>query len=310
MSKYDDYVYYKSFNTKNYYNDFIPIKNYGNIYEPKVFTESEKELIEKFILDAFSKYSGQELIDQLNKIIQVLSDYGYTSNQIKGILNQLIELNKEAILSKSNIERLKRIEEEKRRIEEEKKRALEEKRRKVEARKKEIIDSFLNDITNKQGSENFRGWVLPNGELLSQYSEIGKIEGGTRQDHSSLFKTFMAGLEDYDIDAYDRIYALYEEYLDSYGMKGADFSESFAVEVLGWMQINICGYKTILYQGERWQDRILRPFLVDYGFKYHIRNAKGNYNTNGLDTLYDHINEILELGLTKKYSDTLERILQ
>ena len=284
MGRYDnDYIYYnKSLNIKNYYNDFIPIKNYGNIYTPTVFTESEKELIEKFILDAFSKYSGQELI----------------------------ELNKEAILSKSDLERLKRIEEEKRRIEEEKKRALEEKRRKVEARKKEIIDSFLSDITNKQGSENFRGWVLPNGELLSQYSEIGKIEGGTRQDHSSLFKTFMAGLEDYDIDAFDRIYALYEKYLDSYGMKGVDFSESFAVEVLGWMQINICGYKTILYQGERWQDRILRPFLVDYGFKYHIRNAKGNYNTNGLDTLYDHINEILELGLTKKYSDTLERILQ
>ena len=284
MGRYDnDYISYnKSLNIKNYYNDFIPIKNYGNIYTPIVFTESEKELIEKFILDAFSKYSGQELI----------------------------ELNKEAILSKSDIERLKRIEEEKRRIEEEKKRALEEKRRKVEARKKEIIDSFLSDITKKQGSENFRGWVLPNGELLSQYSEIGKIEGGTRQDHSSLFKTFMAGLEDYDIDAFDRIYALYEEYLDSYGMKGVDFSESFAVEVLGWMQINICGYKIILYQGERWQDRILRPFLVDYGFKYHIRNAKGNYNTNGLDTLYDHINEILELGLTKKYSDTLERILQ
>lgn len=284
MGRYDnDYISYnKSLNIKNYYNDFIPIKNYGNIYTPTVFTESEKELIEKFILDAFSKYSGQELI----------------------------ELNKEAILSQSDLERLKRIEEEKRRIEEEKKRALEEKRRKVEARKKEIIDSFLSDITKKQGSENFRGWVLPNGELLSQYSEIGKIEGGTRQDHSSLFKTFMAGLEDYDIDAFDRIYALYEEYLDSYGMKGVDFSESFAVEVLGWMQINICGYKIILYQGERWQDRILRPFLVDYGFKYHIRNAKGNYNTNGLDTLYDHINEILELGLTKKYSDTLERILQ
>ena len=284
MGRYDnDYISYnKSLNIKNYYNDFIPIKNYGNIYTPTVFTESEKELIEKFILDAFSKYSGQELI----------------------------ELNKEAILSKSDLERLKRIEEEKRRIEEEKKRALEEKRRKVEARKKEIIDSFLSDITKKQGSENCRGWVLPNGELLSQYSEIGKIEGGTRQDHSSLFKTFMAGLEDYDIDAFDRIYALYEEYLDSYGMKGVDFSESFAVEVLGWMQINICGYKIILYQGERWQDRILRPFLVDYGFKYHIRNAKGNYNTNGLDTLYDHINEILELGLTKKYSDTLERILQ
>ena len=284
MGRYDTaYISYnKSLNIKNYYNDFIPIKNYGNIYTPIVFTESEKELIEKFILDAFSKYSGQELI----------------------------ELNKEAILSKSDLERLKRIEEEKRRIEEEKKRALEEKRRKVEARKKEIIDSFLSDITKKQGSENFRGWVLPNGELLSQYSEIGKIEGGTRQDHSSLFKTFMAGLEDYDIDAFDRIYALYEEYLDSYGMKGVDFSESFAVEVLGWMQINICGYKIILYQGERWQDRILRPFLVDYGFKYHIRNAKGNYNTNGLDTLYDHINEILELGLTKKYSDTLERILQ
>ena len=277
MGRYDnDYISYnKSLNIKNYYNDFIPIKNYGNIYTPTVFTESEKELIEKFILDAFSKYSGQELI----------------------------ELNKEAILSKSDLERLKRIEEEKRRIEEEKKRALEEKRRKVEARKKEIIDSFLSDITKKQGSENFRGWVLPNGELLSQYSEIGKIEGGTRQDHSSLFKTFMAGLEDYDIDAFDRIYALYEEYLDSYGMKGVDFSESFAVEVLGWMQINICGYKIILYQGERWQDRILRPFLVDYGFKYHIRNAKGNYNTNGLDTLYDHINEILELGLTKKYSN-------
>ncbi len=41
-----------------------------------------------------------------------------------------------------------------------------------------------------------------------------------------------------------------------------------------------------------------------------MRNAKGNYNTNGLDTLYDYINEILEVGLTKKYSDILKRILQ
>ena len=68
MGRYDnDYISYnKSLNIKNYYNDFIPIKNYGNIYTPTVFTESEKELIEKFILDAFSKYSGQELIE-LNK---------------------------------------------------------------------------------------------------------------------------------------------------------------------------------------------------------------------------------------------------
>lgn len=43
-------------------------------------------------------------------------------------------------------------------------------------------------------------------------------------------------------------FSLYEEYLDSYGTKSADFSVSFTVEELGWIQINVFEYKTILYK--------------------------------------------------------------
>ena len=83
----------------------------------------------------------------------------------------------------------------------------------------------------------------------------------------------------------------------------SDLDESFAVETLGWMQIAHFGRKNIVYRGERWQDRLLRPFLVDYGFRYEIANSGKSYELE-FASLYDHIDEIIRLGLEKNLSLT------
>lgn len=181
---------------------------------------------------------------------------------------------------------------------------LERERR--EQYKKQIIDSFMEDITSKSGNSSFRGWILTNGELVSQYDD--KAAGGYgRQDHGSLFRTFMDGLKEYDIDSFNRMSAKYEEYQRVCDVT-ADIRESFATEVLGWMQVNVCGQRVILYQGERWQDRLIRPFLVDYGFNYQICPNQDRYATSEFDNLCDHFGEILELGLKSKYNDSLEKL--
>lgn len=164
----------------------------------------------------------------------------------------------------------------------------------------------MEDITSKSGNSSFRGWILPNGELVSQYDD--KAAGGYgRQDHGSLFRTFMDGLKEYDIDSFNRMSAKYEEYQRVCDVT-ADIRESFATEVLGWMQVNVCGQRVILYQGERWQDRLIRPFLVDYGFNYQICPNQDRYATSEFDNLCDHFGEILELGLKSKYNDSLEKL--
>lgn len=179
-------------------------------------------------------------------------------------------------------------------------------REKREQYKKQVIDSFMKDITSKSGNSSFRGWILPNGELISQYDD-GIAGGIGRQDHGSLFRTFMNGLRKYDIDSFRRMNAKYGEYKRVCDVTG-DIGESFATEVLGWMQVNVCGQKAILYQGERWQDRLIRPFLVDYGFNYMICPNKDRFGTIEFDNLYEHFGEILELGLQNKYNDSLERL--
>ena len=158
--------------------------------------------------------------------------------------------------------------------------------------KNPLIDRFLKDITGKMQNPNFRGWLLPNGQLLSEYVS----ESGNRQDHSRLVELFMNGLEKYDKDAYDKMRALYYKYCKSYGVTRADLDESFAVEVLGWIQIAHFGRKKLVYRGERWQDKLVRPFLVDYGFTYEIANFGRSYEDEFM-SLFDNINEIIECGL-------------
>lgn len=204
-------------------------------------------------------------------------------------------------------ERLEREKRERERIERER---LERERREreKEERIKKIINKFLSDITSKQVNGNFRGWVLPNGLLISQYSETTDAyisSSPRRQDHSSLVKTFMAGLEEYDRGAYDRMQTLYSNYLSLNGVSGGDYDESFAVETLGWMQVSVCGSRVIAYRAERWQDRILRPFFMDYGFKYIVQDRGRSYEME-FAHLYDNMDEILELGLRKRYQRVLK----
>lgn len=184
----------------------------------------------------------------------------------------------------------------------------EKERLEKEAFAKRVIDKFMSDITNKQINQNFRGWVLPNGLLISQYNETtDAYMGGSprRQDHSSLIKTFMAGLEEYDKEAYDRMQKLYVDYLNLYRLRNGDFDETFAVECLGWMQVSVCGTKVIAYRAERWQDRILRPFFMDYGFKYIVQDKGRSYEME-FAHLYDHMDEIMGLGLRKRYQRVLK----
>ena len=142
--------------------------------------------------------------------------------------------------------------------------------------------------------------MLPNGELLSQYVDTTEGTRGVRQDHAKLFKVFFAGLEKYNKDAYDVMKKLYDNYLAAHGFSSGDWDESFAVEVLGWMQIAHNGRMRILYRGERWQDRLLRPFLIDYGFNFEISDF-GDCHYVEFMSIYDYIDEIISLGLEQKY---------
>lgn len=162
-----------------------------------------------------------------------------------------------------------------------------------------IVEKFLSDIRRNAGSRSFRGWMLPNGELLSQYVDT-TVGAGVRQDHSKLFKVFFTGLEKYDKNSYDKMRKLYDDYLAKHGFSRGDWDESFAVEALGWMQIAHHGGMRILYRGERWQDRLLRPFLIDYGFNYEISDFGDCHYVEFMD-IYNHIDEIISLGLEKKY---------
>lgn len=248
-----------------------------------------------------------ESTDSVIRVLERASNYLYrTSKSTSESAKVESQENKIDVTQRVKLER-ERLEWE--RLEKEKlerERLERERKERQEQYKERIIDSFMMDITSKRGNSSFRGWILPNGELVSQYDD--KAAGGYgRQDHGSLFRTFMDGLKEYDIDSFNRMSAKYEEYQRVCGVNG-DIGESFATEVLGWMQVNVSGQRVILYQGERWQDRLIRPFLMDYGFNYQICPNQDRYATSEFDNLCDHFGEILELGLKSKYNDSLEKL--
>lgn len=324
------------------YNNYEKNKNYiykdEKIYNYKIDNNYYKSY-GKISRDTIRLALSSEEIKELRSYLALLSDTQYkalnelvvnTRNLgIKLTYRDLLFLTKEllstgskkksdfVIQTKMETEEEKKQREERERLEREKREReriererleRERREREKEERIKRIINKFMNDITNKQVNGNFRGWVLPNGLLISQYNETtdAYMSGSPRrQDHSSLVKTFIAGLEEYDKEAYDRIQKLYSDYLNLYGVRSGDYDESFAVEKLGWMQVSVCGTKVIAYRAERWQDRILRPFFMDYGFKYVVQDSGRSYEME-FAYLYDHMDEIMELGLKKRYQRVLK----
>lgn len=254
--------------------------------------------------------SYQTIVEFAN-IIEAISLFSvsYVSGKTLSLLDLLLPSNQDIIknsnssLSTKSASQSEKERQEKERLEKERQEREERERKLKEENSKRIIEKFLNDITNKQANDSFRGWVLPNGLLMSQYNESSELPMSGRQDHGSLVRIFMQGLSEYDKDAYDKIVELYDSYNASSGVTGDKF-ESFAVERLGWMQVSVCGQKIIAYRAERWQDRILRPFLVDYGFTYVVADSGRSYERE-FAHLYDHMDEIIRLGLNKRVSNQL-----
>lgn len=329
MRKYD-LIYDKYKNEKIYKYDLDNnyYKSYGKISNDRIrLGLSEAEIRElRRVISLLSDKQYKLLSDSITtlknlgfdvtyKDVLLLSKEILSSSKIKDNINNKsttqtpIETEEE----KRKREERERLDRERRERERQERERLEKERREKERLAKEaftkrIIDKFMADITNKQVNQYFRGWVLPNGLLISQYNETTEAymsNSPRRQDHSSLIKTFMAGLEEFDKSSYDRMQELYRGYLNLYGSSVGDFDESFAVETLGWMQVSVCGSKVIAYRGERWQDRILRPFFMDYGFKYMISDKGRSYEME-FAHLYDHMDEIMELGLRKRYQRVLK----
>ncbi|MDD6271923.1 MAG: hypothetical protein PUA90_00175 [bacterium] len=293
---------YKIINNKYNY-DSGYYKSYGNISN---VDDSTYPSISGF--DLMSIYNDLSSFLSADEIIRIKRIYQASINLgLNVTANDIYMLAQKIVLERSNLSADKYQEQINISQKEEEKR-LERERLEKEAQVKKIIDSFLQDITNKQVNDDFRGWVLPNGLLMSQYNETKETYTGdypSRQDHSSLVSTFISGVEEYDKEAYETINALYEAYKQNYGID-ANMLESFAVERLGWVQVSVCGTKTIAYRAERWQDRILRPFFVDYGFRYDINDNGRSYEME-FAHLYDHMDEIMQLGLQKKYSRSLKQ---
>ena len=315
----NDYIYkdekiYDYSRENNYY------KSYGRISRDNIrlaFSDEEVKELRKYLsllTDRQYKVLNETVVNARNLGIRLsYQDLLFLTRQILSSSTSSIsvgqkqtetEEEKKQRLERERLEREKRERERLERIRLERERLEKEK----EERIKKIIDKFMSDIKNKQVNSSFRGWVLPNGLLMSQYNETtdAYMSGSPRrQDHSSLVKTFMAGLEEYDKDAYDRMQTLYSNYLSLNGVSGGDYDESFAVETLGWMQVSVCGSRVIAYRAERWQDRILRPFFMDYGFKYIVQDRGRSYEME-FAHLYDNMDEILELGLRKRYKRVLK----
>ena len=268
-----------------------------------LLSDRQYKLLSDFLVNASNSGINITYSDLLFLVKEIVSSSRKNTSSVQKTKIETEEERKQ----REEKERLDREKRERERIERER---LERERREreKEERIKRTIGKFLSDITTKQANGNFRGWVLPNGLLISQYNETtdAYMSGSPRrQDHSSLVKTFMAGLEEFDIDSYKCIKELYSNYLSLYGVKNADYDESFAVEKLGWMQVSVCGSRIIAYRAERWQDRILRPFFIDYGFTYIVQDKGRSYEME-FAHLYDHMDEIMELGLRKRYQRILK----
>lgn len=159
-----------------------------------------------------------------------------------------------------------------------------------------VIQRFITEMFNKHANSGFRGWILPNGLLLSQYDD----ESIVRQDHSKLIKLFMEGLEIFNKDLYDKMILLYSDYVLK-NSNARDIYESFAVDVLGWIQISECGSRRLICVGERWQDKLISPFINEYGMELILRDNVGLSHSSSFGDIYGETEQIMQLGLEKKY---------
>lgn len=158
----------------------------------------------------------------------------------------------------------------------------------------QTFSKYQKDIFNNTVDKDFRGWILPTGQILTQYFD------GKRQDHGELARLFFKGLEMFDKSAYSKMMELYNQYRGNKYIS-RDIQESFAVEVLGWIQVSECGKKRVITCGERWQDKFIDPFIRYYDFDLEISDrAKCEYE-KFLD-LYNNIYEIMSLALKQKYN--------
>lgn len=310
----DDYKIYKNpkilDKSANYtYNvDDTSIFSYGNIIDSLLQTLTPYELEKLRLLALFVSGQGINNLDnnELLSLIRIAIDPQYDST-IRNLGIRINSQNNNNIINNSNTIKpnpsivpvtspIQSITTQQNTSSSSVKQKMEEVKR-----ANPIVEKFLSDIRKTSRSGSFRGWMLPNGELLSQYVDTTLGSRGVRQDHAKLYKVFMAGLEKYNKDAFDKINNLYSKYLQDHGVSSSyDWDESFAVEILGWMQIAHNGALRILYRGERWQDRLLRPFLYDYGFGFEISDFGDCHYVEFMD-LYNHIDEIILQGLEEKY---------
>lgn len=287
-----------------YNNDNYTIGSYGNIVDSLISTLTPYELEKLRVLAMSIKGQGISSLsnNDLLSLVRIVTDPQYDSsirnlgirvNRIKGNTPNPATVPVTPPIQPITVDiQTTKVEEAKPEVKEEPKRA------------NPLVEKFLSDIRSKQGNASFRGWMLPNGQLLSQYvDDSNGMISRTRQDHAKLYKLFMAGLEIYDKASFDKINELYEKYVRDHGITNTrvyDWDESFAVEALGWMQIAVNGGGRILYRGEGWQNRLLRPFQYDYGFNFEISDFGDVYYVEFMH-LYDNIDEILSLGLEQKY---------
>lgn len=157
----------------------------------------------------------------------------------------------------------------------------------------DIVDTFMEDINTNEPNSFFRGWIFPNGKIISQNQN-----SDLQLCHTDYIEIFLKGLEKFDFDSYVKIINLYKEYQNCYQVNSY-ILESFAVDVLEWIKIYSGKKKYLIYSGENWQDKLAFQFLTKYDFEY-FTSQNQKLSDYRLFQLYDHIDEIIELGLQKE----------
>lgn len=169
----------------------------------------------------------------------------------------------------------------------------------------EKVLKIMSDIFKYHSAdEKFRGWVLPDGQMVSYYIDKD-LAPKIVQDHGQLFRIFLLGLEVYDSNIYKKI----QNELKQYSHLNQDANEpyeSFAVERLGWLQVGIFGKNWIVCRGERFQDKFLDEFINKKNFKWICRN-KGNVLYL---PIYKDFKQIMLMGLKRKYKPNHEEAIE
>lgn len=156
-----------------------------------------------------------------------------------------------------------------------------------------ITTELISDVLLRRNSYEYKGWILPNGQVVGIHPSTS---------HSDYVKIFMEGLKDYDIKTYNRVMNLYDLYQEDNIY--SDIQESFAVEILGWVQVSPYARKLIICKAEHFQDKLIADLLNNHGYNYVVCNRY--QKTYHLDC-YDDIDIIMEYGQKKSKKLTLNK---